>query len=77
MGTYLLLKLADLKKRYPTFGDVRGKGLMIGIDLVENPEKREPLGKEKFSNLFEFCKDAGLIIGKGGLFSNVTLSLFV
>lgn len=73
----MLLTLADLKKKYPTFGDVRGKGLMIGIDLVENPETREPLGTEKFIKIFEICKDAGLIIGKGGLFSNVCLLIFV
>lgn len=66
------MKLADLQKRYPIFGDVRGKGLMIGVELVENPETRTPLNGAKFMKLWEYCRDAGVILGKGGMYGNVS-----
>lgn len=69
----MLLKLADLKSRYPIFGDVRGKGLMIGIELVENAHSREPLNAAKFMKLWEYSKEAGVIFGKGGINGNVSL----
>lgn len=68
----MLLKLADLKAQYPIFGDVRGKGLMIGVELVENAECREPLSRTKFLKIWEYCKEAGVILGKGGIHGNVS-----
>ncbi|XP_018563537.1 alanine--glyoxylate aminotransferase 2, mitochondrial [Anoplophora glabripennis] len=71
VGTYLLLKLAELKSQYPVFGDVRGKGLMIGVELVSDSKTREPLDPKTFMRFWEYCRDQGLIIGKGGLYGNV------
>lgn len=34
MGTYMLLELAKLRDKFEIVGDVRGKGLMIGIEMV-------------------------------------------
>lgn len=73
MGTYLLLKLADLKSRYSVIGDVRGKGLMIGVELVENPGTREPLKADKFMKVLEYSRDSGVLLGKGSIFGNVQL----
>ncbi len=42
VGTYCLLKLADLQSNHPSIGVVRGIGLMIGIEFVENRESRKP-----------------------------------
>lgn len=71
IGTYMLLELAKLKTKYPVFGDVRGKGLMIGVELVED-SSRKPLSPEKILRFWEHCRDLGLIVGKGGAAGNVS-----
>ncbi len=42
VGEYALDALAEISARHPSIGDVRGIGLMIGIDFVKNKESREP-----------------------------------
>jgi len=42
MGDYLLRGLRELQTRHPIIGDVRGKGLMIGMELVEDPATKKP-----------------------------------
>ena len=42
VGKYALECLQELKQRHPIVGDVRGLGLVLGIDLVANPETKEP-----------------------------------
>jgi len=68
VGTYLKMRLLELKDKYPLIGDVRGKGLMIGLELVK--EKKEPATNE-ILQLFENTKKRRLLIGKGGLYGNV------
>lgn len=68
IGNYFKEKLVELKDKYPLIGDVRGKGLMIGLELVK--EKKEPAVSE-ILRLFENTKKKGLLIGKGGLYGNV------
>ncbi|KAK7792660.1 hypothetical protein R5R35_005118 [Gryllus longicercus] len=70
VGTYLIDKLQKLRK-YECVGDIRGKGLMIGVEMVNNKETREPLSREYFQAIWENCKDMGLLLGAGGLHGNV------
>jgi len=49
-GEYLLKKLNELAVRSPIIGDVRGKGLLIGIEIVQNKETKEPFPIEKNVN---------------------------
>jgi len=42
MGNYLLRRLLELKEQYAVVGDVRGKGLMVGIEFVKDEETKEP-----------------------------------
>jgi alanine-glyoxylate transaminase/(R)-3-amino-2-methylpropionate-pyruvate transaminase len=51
-------------------GDVRGRGLMWGIELVKDEKSKDP-NPEATLRVFEACKDMGLLIGKGGLYGNV------
>lgn len=43
MGEYLLQKALELQERHPSVGDVRGKGLFVGLELVKNRRTREPI----------------------------------
>ncbi|MBC8265051.1 MAG: aspartate aminotransferase family protein [Anaerolineales bacterium] len=68
VGSYLREKLEELKEKYPLVGDVRGMGLMQGVELVR--EQKEP-AVEEILKVFEATKRRGLLIGKGGLYGNV------
>lgn len=70
VGDYLREKLEELKEKYPIIGDVRGIGLMQGIELVKNRETKEP-APEAVLKVFEETKRCGVLIGKGGLYGNV------
>jgi 4-aminobutyrate aminotransferase-like enzyme len=64
--------LEKLKAKYPrTIGDVRGMGLMQGIEMVEDETKKDRTpAPKKVNALFEETRRRGLLIGKGGLFGN-------
>lgn len=70
VGNYLLDGFRQLATRHDLIGDVRGKGLMIGVELVKDRAAKTP-AKEETLRVFEATKDAGLLIGKGGYFGNV------
>lgn len=69
LGDRLLSGLRGLAERYGVVGDVRGKGLMIGIELVE-PGGKEP-SPSAAATVMEETKARGLLVGKGGLHYNV------
>lgn len=71
VGTYLMHKLADVRDKHQIVGDVRGKGLMIGIEMVLDKEKRTPLPADTMVDIWENMKEEGVLIGKGGFFGNV------
>lgn len=76
MGTYFLDQLAKLRDENQYVGDVRGKGLMIGVELVADKNTKKPLEPLKFMKFWEQCLDQGVIVGKGGLFGNVRFFLY-
>ena len=45
-------------------GDVRGKGLMIGIEMVEDKETKTPLNQTAMMQIWDRTKEAGVLIGK-------------
>ena len=45
VGEYFMARLKDLQKRFPVIGEVRGKGLMIGMELITDPASRAPARK--------------------------------
>lgn len=65
LGEWLLAKLQGLKD-HPHVGEVRGKGLLIGIELVKDKDSKEPLEIEKVNLIINSCKEKGLIIGQNG-----------
>lgn len=70
VGGYLLGKLKQLEEKYDLIGEVRGMGLMLGIELVTDRETKEPATAECVA-VWNKSKDLGLLLGKGGLFGNV------
>jgi len=71
VGTYLMHKLAEVRDKHQIIGDVRGKGLMIGIEMVLDKDKRTPLPADTMVDVWENMKEEGVLIGKGGFFGNV------
>ncbi len=65
MGDRLRAQLADLED-HPNVGQVRHKGLLFGLELVEDKESREPASAEKVTRVISGCKGRGLIVGKNG-----------
>ncbi|MGA2548424.1 MAG: aminotransferase class III-fold pyridoxal phosphate-dependent enzyme [Rectinemataceae bacterium] len=62
-------ELADLAKKRPMIGDVRGKGLMIGIELVRDGNKTP--AAEEAGKVRAKMRDKGFLIGVGGTWGNV------
>ncbi len=66
IGNHILAGLDRLKQKHNLIGDVRGKGLMLGIELVKDRQSKEP-AKEECARVLENCRELGLLLGKGGL----------
>jgi len=70
VGAHLRKRLEGLQEKHAAIGEVRGMGLMQGVELVKDRQSKEP-APEKAAAVLEAAKDRGLIVGKGGLFGNV------
>ena len=70
VGGYLKSRLLELAERHHAIGDVRGMGLMIGVELVQDRVTKEP-APDLALRLLDGAKNHGLIAGKGGLHANV------
>jgi alanine-glyoxylate transaminase/(R)-3-amino-2-methylpropionate-pyruvate transaminase len=66
IGNRILAGLDKLKEKHNIIGDVRGKGLLLGIELVKDRQSKEP-AKDECAQVMETCKEMGLLLGKGGL----------
>ncbi|HET7092320.1 MAG TPA: aspartate aminotransferase family protein [Thermomicrobiales bacterium] len=69
-GERVLARLRDLQQRHPLIGDVRGLGLMIGVELVTDRAAKTPANKEAAA-IRKFCREHGVLIGVGGQAGNV------
>jgi 4-aminobutyrate aminotransferase-like enzyme len=69
-GDELRAALVEMQSRHPWIGDVRGMGLMQGIEIVEDPATKVP-DKKRTAALMEATREEGLLIGQGGLHGTV------
>ena len=70
MGARLMSGLEKLKASHKLIGDVRGMGLMLGLEVVSDRSTKAP-AKGEAADVLEATKELGLLIGKGGLDGNV------
>ncbi|MBT6326156.1 MAG: aminotransferase class III-fold pyridoxal phosphate-dependent enzyme, partial [Bdellovibrionales bacterium] len=69
-GSYLKDSLNEMKKEFPMIGDVRGRGLLLGIEMVKDPITKE-IAPQETARLMDLTKDEKLLLGKGGLYGNI------
>jgi len=69
IGAKLIDGFHALAAKHDVIGDVRGRGLMLGIELVKDRANKQP-AKDECMQVFETCRELGLLIGKGGLYGN-------
>ena len=69
-GARALGMLRELAADYDLIGDVRGLGLMIGVELVTNKRTKEP-ARAQAGAIRKHCREHGLLIGVGGQAGNV------
>ncbi|MCE4617177.1 MAG: acetyl ornithine aminotransferase family protein [Desulfurococcales archaeon] len=65
VGNYALERLKDLSDEIPQIGDVRGKGLMIGVEIVKDPDSKVPAREEVGNIIRKSFKRGVLVIGAG------------
>jgi 4-aminobutyrate aminotransferase len=70
MGDYLRSGLDEMKEKFPIIGEIRGMGLIQGVEVVKKKETKEPAANF-VADIFEKTRQQGLLIGKGGLYGNV------
>jgi 4-aminobutyrate aminotransferase-like enzyme/Ser/Thr protein kinase RdoA (MazF antagonist) len=70
IGRYLLDQLTPLKEEFPLIGDVRGRGLFLGIELVRNRQTKEAAASEARA-IVEHMKEAGILLSTDGPLHNV------
>ncbi len=70
VGGYFKAKLLELMERFSVIGEVRGMGLMLGVEFVKDRASKEP-ATELVADIYEMAKDRGVLLGKGCLDGNV------
>lgn len=68
LGEHAMKRLNELKQKYEIIGDVRGKGLMIGVEIVKSKATKEPLYVPQIQGL---AWRKGLMMITAGMFGNV------
>lgn len=69
-GEYLKARFDEMKSRYPFIGDVRGKGLVLGLEFVDPIDRYTP-SPDITRQVVMGCAERGVLLGKLGLYGNV------
>jgi alanine-glyoxylate transaminase/(R)-3-amino-2-methylpropionate-pyruvate transaminase len=70
VGAFLKALFEELQAKHRLIGEVRGMGLMLGIELVRDRKSKEPANTETLE-ILELCRERQVLLGKGGLYGNV------
>ncbi len=69
VGDRIVEGVKKLMPKYSCIGEIRGKGLMLGVEIVKNPETKEP-APQAVLDIMEEAKNEGVLLGKGGMAGN-------
>ena len=70
VGEYMMGRFEELQKKHVCLGDVRGRGLVIGLEFVEDRESKTPAA-DLTSRVLLKAGELGLLLGKVGMYGNV------
>jgi 4-aminobutyrate aminotransferase / (S)-3-amino-2-methylpropionate transaminase / 5-aminovalerate transaminase len=70
MGEAMKNRLLKMQERSPYIGDVRGRGLVMGVELVKDKKTKEP-APDLTRKMIDTCAQNGLLLGSVGIFGNV------
>ncbi len=70
IGALMMRRMKEFEERYEIVGEARGKGLMLGLEIIKNGKTREP-AVEETAEIRRLSVDFGLIVGLGGWWKNV------
>ncbi|XP_054784836.1 alanine--glyoxylate aminotransferase 2 homolog 3, mitochondrial-like [Prosopis cineraria] len=70
VGSYLKERFSALKDKYELIGDVRGRGMILGVELVTDRKFKTP-AKAETLQVLDQMKELGVLVGKGGYYGNV------
>jgi taurine-pyruvate aminotransferase len=63
MGAYLMERLKELEA-FPIVGNIRGQGLLAGVELVEDKQSKMPLQESRLAQIVASAREEGVIIGR-------------
>ena len=63
-GDYFVARLRELQDKHPVLGDVRGKGLLVGLELVKDRVSKEPVDESYIMQLAAHCQANGVMVGR-------------
>ena len=66
LGEYTLGQIREALRDHPWVGDIRGKGLLMGVELVSDREDKTPLDNTKVGGIVLHCQQNGVLIGRNG-----------
>jgi alanine-glyoxylate transaminase/(R)-3-amino-2-methylpropionate-pyruvate transaminase len=70
LGAHIVAGVNELQKKHPGIAEIRGMGLMLGIEIVKDPKTKEP-DPQRVLRILDEARDAGVLLGKGGMAGNV------
>ncbi|MBC7870099.1 MAG: 4-aminobutyrate--2-oxoglutarate transaminase [Chitinophagaceae bacterium] len=70
IGQHIKETFLDFQQRYPQIGDVRGLGPMVAMELVNDPQSKDP-APQMTTNIINAARENGLLMLKAGLYNNV------
>ncbi len=70
MGPVIMGRLRQTQEKCRYLGDVRGRGLVMGLEFVKNKKTKEP-APELIPQIIDRCAENGLLVGAVGIFGNV------
>ena len=70
IGEHIIRRIREIQDKFELIGDVRGKGLLIGVEMVKDLRSRKP-APEETEKVFLECFKRGLMVGRVGTYNQV------